>query len=419
MDTRYDAIVVGGGTAGVVAAIQAGRAGARTLLIEKTGILGGTMVTGGINAPASFRAYGKQVIAGIGWELCCKALRECGENIPELNAEAQKAGRPEHIRVNAGVFAAICDEALLDAKVDLLFHAMPAAVAKVKNGWKLTICTKTGLRKLQARVLIDCTGDANVAELAGCATCRSKDLQPATLVVKVSGYDDTKLDYAAIDQAFAAEVAAGRMKASDPGWGRGKMSFFLRGYGGNRIHMPDVDGRTSEGKTQAEIEGRRAMLRVLRFCRKQPGLERFKVDYCAVEAGIRETVTIKAKTTVRIKDYEAGRRYSDAVCYSFYPVDIHRPDYIEGHPLPINVVPTIPLRAMLPKDSQFIIVAGRCVAGDQQANSSFRVEAPCMAMGQAAGAAAALAARLGMDFEEIPIKRIHDLLREHGAIVPE
>ena len=83
-----------------------------------------------------------------------------------------------------------------------------------------------------------------------------------------------------------------------------------------------------------------------------------------------------------------------------------------------NVVPAIPLGAMLPEGSRFIIVAGRCVAGDQEANSSCRVEAPCMAMGQVAGATATLVAQSGVDFEDIPITRIHDLLRKHGAIVP-
>ncbi len=106
---RYDVIVFGGGTAGTIAAIQAARAGAATLLVEKNGILGGTMTTAGINYPAHFFAWGRQVIAGIGWELACKTLTEMGEHPPTPNGSAR------HIRVDAALFAALADEAVLEA----------------------------------------------------------------------------------------------------------------------------------------------------------------------------------------------------------------------------------------------------------------------------------------------------------------
>ena len=106
------------------------------MLVEKTGILGGTIVTAAVNAPASFRAYGKQVIAGIGWELCCRVLRECGDPIPDPEAGVQEPGRPQSITVNPAVFAAMCDEAAVDANVDVLFHAMPAAATRTEDVWK-------------------------------------------------------------------------------------------------------------------------------------------------------------------------------------------------------------------------------------------------------------------------------------------
>ena len=415
---RYDVIVVGGGTAGVIAAIQAGRAGARTLLIEKQGILGGTLVTGGIPFPASFHAYETQVIAGIGWDLCRRARQEVGKSMPEPGPSDLSRGGRLHISVNPFVFAALADEMLLDAGVEILLHAMPAIVRSEAEGWTLSICTKTGLRDVHAGIVVDCTGDANVVELAGFPLKRNPEIQAATLVVNVDGYDAEKLDYDAIQAAFEAEVAAGRMRHTDPGWQRGRFDFFLRSHGGNRIHLPGVDARTSEDKTHAEIEGRKAMLRILRFCRKQPGLENFTITYCAPECGIRETVTIHGKKTVTIPDYESGRLWDDAVCYSFYPVDLHRADHIEGRSIQRGVYPSIPLGALLPVGSRRIAVAGRCAAGDWEANSSYRVEASCMAMGQAAGAAAALAAGRGCDFEDVPMDDIRDLLRRHGAIVP-
>jgi phytoene dehydrogenase-like protein len=126
MDTQYDVIVVGGGTAGIVAAIQAGRAGARTLLVEKNAMLGGTMTVGGINAPAHFFVWGRQIIGGIGWELVRRTLEETGQPVP---APEYSAGTkpPRHLSMDIAVFAALCDRAVLDAGVDLLFHAMGQA----------------------------------------------------------------------------------------------------------------------------------------------------------------------------------------------------------------------------------------------------------------------------------------------------
>jgi len=210
MSARYDVIVVGAGTAGVVAAVQAGRAGARTLLIEKNGIAGGTIVTARNPAPDFFHAEGRPIIAGIGWELCGRALHECGAPLPD------PAGR-DRVRflLNPAVYAAVCDEALQEAGVDTLFHAMPADAVWPGSEWTLTVCTNTGLRSLETRVLVDCTGDANVVGLAGYDLCRSAVLQPATLIFSVTCYDADSLDYPAIQRAFEAAAARGDVRLTD------------------------------------------------------------------------------------------------------------------------------------------------------------------------------------------------------------
>jgi len=323
-----------------------------------------------------------------------------------------------HQAVNPAVFAALADEALLGAGVDILLHSMPSSATYENGAWNLGLCTKTGLQSVRAKVLVDGTGDANMVTLAGLGVERNPELQAATLVVQVGGYDAGALDYETIQKAFEQEVAAGRLKHTDPGWGRGHVDFFLKSYGGNRIHVAGVDARTSEGKTEAEIEGRKAMMRLLRFCRKQPGLEGFRILSCAMECGIRETATIKGRKKITVQDYEGGRLWEDAVCYSFYTIDIHRADHIKGHPIGPGILPTIPLGAMLPEGSRALVVAGRCIAGDWEANSAYRVEASCMAMGQAAGAVAALAARRDGDIDAVPLPELRAFLREHGAIVP-
>ncbi|MDD5708614.1 MAG: FAD-dependent oxidoreductase [Kiritimatiellae bacterium] len=414
MKREYDVIVVGGGTAGTVAAIQAGRAGASTLLVEKNAMLGGTMTVAGINYPAHFFAWGRQVIGGIGWELLCKTYAETDERLPKPSEGTR------HVRIDAAIFAALADEAALAAGVDILFHAMPAAARMTKGTWIVQVCTKAGLESLRAKVLIDTTGDANAVGLAGFELVHSDIVQPGTLTFGCSGYEPDALDYAALRAASEDAIAAGELVTTDIALRDDGPQALLKkhGHNANHLHAPLAD--TSEGRSRVEIEGRKALLRMYRFLRKQPGLENFRIDWVCPEVGIRETVTIKGKKTITVSEYESGVVYDDAVCYAFYPIDEHLNDGkgINGRPLKEGVLPTIPRGALLPANSQFLLVAGRCLASDREANSALRVECPCMAMGQAAGAMAALSARTGIDPEEHPIDDVRAILREHGAIVP-
>jgi hypothetical protein len=414
---NYDVVVIGGGTAGVVAAVQAGRAGAKTLLVEKEGILGGTMVVAAVNAPGSFHAYGRQVIAGIGWELVVRALAEQGRPVPDGSGFRESSGAL-HVDINRTLYAAVADQAVLDAPADLLGHTMLASARFNGDRWQLQLCTKTALEPVTASVLVDCTGDANAVSLAGFELDRPDRLQPGTLVAEFGGYEADSLDYDAIQQAFDAEVAEGTLRRSDAGWLGGKIGFVLRHYGGNRIHVAQIDARTSQGKTAAELEGRRILRRLARFFRRQPGLEDFRVTWSATECGIRETPVIRGRTRITAEDYETGRAWPDAICYSHYPIDEHTDTGLNFRPVPPGVYPTIPYRALLPENARQLIVAGRCISGDREAHSAYRVAATCMATGQAAGAAAALACRKGCDVADVPLDELRDLLAAHDAILP-
>ncbi len=418
----YDVVVVGAGPAGLVAATQAARIGAKVLLIEKSGLIGGTTVLNGVNYPGLFHAWGQQVIKGIGWELIQSVADEDGVELPDFASYADVPHHRLQILVNKASYAALADQLVVSSGAQVLLHSMIAGVAHRAEGtpWELSVCSKEGLKTIHASKLVDCTGDANVVGLAGFKQSKQTNLQPGTLVMRVSGFDPSELDYPALEEAFKNEVASGGMLRSDLLAGNGPVETFIKMRGSNSIHVTGIDASSSAGKTQAELKARAVMLRIQQFMRKQPKLGNFKVDYFAPECGIRETNTIEGEYCITTEDYCSGRVWEDSYCYSFYPIDIHASNggNIDTRPLTEGIFPTIPLRAMIPKGSRDLIVAGRCVCGDQAANSAFRVQASSMATGQVAGAVAAVAALEQTNIGDAPKERIIRSLLESDAIVP-
>jgi hypothetical protein len=164
--------------------------------------------------------------------------------------------------------------------------------------------------------------------------------------------------------------------------------------------------------TEASITGRKAVLDKMRKTNQ-------RLMHLQPEPGFRESYRIDGETVITVQDYTSGRHFEDAICYAFYPVDLHTKNGVKPKPLKPGIVPTIPLSALIPKGSRNLIGAGRSVSSDQLANSGLRVQAPCMAMGQAAACAASLAIKHSTTPGEVPLKEIHDLLEKHGAIVPK
>lgn len=422
MDKDFDVVVFGGGSAGVVAAIQSARAGAKTLLVEKTGLFGGTTTNGGVNFPGLFHAWGQQVIAGIGWELISRCVEEAGTSMPDFT----DYNRPHwqlQIRVDRFLFSALSDEMLVDAGVTILFHVMLAGLEQEEHGsWKVLVCTKTGLEELKAAVIIDTTGDANAAAIADLPLRYHENNQPATLAYEVSGYDLDRLDLDAINAAFDAAVKAGNLKYTDASWNAAApdVGRWLRQKGVQSNHIYHEAAHDSAGKSLLELESRRSLLRMYRFLRKQPGLENLKIEGFAPECGVRETVTIRGRVTVTVEDYTSGRVWEDALCYAFYPIDLHKfsDEGLDCKPLTVGTVPTVPRRALIPEGSRNFLIAGRCISSDRLANSALRVQSTAMATGQAAGVVAALAASTGSDPADVPMPAVRQMLRDHGAIVP-
>ena len=419
----YDVCVCGGGPAGFCAAVAAARNGARTALVERYGMLGGTITVGGIPAPALFHAHGRQVIAGIGWELMTHLAAQGDARLPQ----PPYLGRHPELAVKLNAFAAAkaMDDFCLDAGVAPHFHAQ-ALDAVMEDGRiaALLIGTKTGVAEVRAKVFVDCTGDGDVAAFAGVPFDLGEPLQPGSFNILLEGFDAERIDRQAADRAFQAAIADGRLERDDVWGSRGlHCGSIWNGKGSNLNHVYPLNGADSESRSQAEIRARRSVDRLLRWMRAEvPGCERAYVAAVSPETWPRESRRIRGLRTVTGEAYLRGEATDEAVCYSFYPIDIHTHEegalinrfHEEGR------VPGIPYGAMVPiSGAGNLLVAGRCISGDRAAQSAYRVQASCMAMGQAAGTAAAMAVKRGCPVQGVEVGRLREILALQGAIVPE
>jgi len=369
-----DVLVVGGGTAGAIAAIQAGRAKSKVLLIERGAQLGGAMTTGGVAFPGLFDAWGKQVIAGIGWELVNESVELDKGPMPDFSKVPQRHYMNQ-VFINQFLYAIMAEEKCELAGVQIAYHEFPQTVAKTTSGWQVDCVGFGTKRRVNCKQIIDCSGGAEVVGMAGLPRLREEERQPGSYLYMLG-------------------------ESHDPG--RNQI---------HRLYVHGADSTNSRTVTQANLTGRKSILAELR---KKGG----RLMHMQPETGFRESYRIQGETLITVNDYRSGKKFDDAVSYAFYPVDMHTKNGVKPEPLKPGIVPTIPLRALIPKGSRNIMVAGRSISSDRLANSGLRVQASCMGMGQAAGAAATLAAKAGTTPLEVPLKEIHDLLRAHGAIIP-
>lgn len=369
-----DVLVVGGGTAGNIAAIQAGRAGAKTLLVERGAQLGGTTTTGGVSFPGLFDAWGKQVIAGIGWELVKECVELDGGKLPNF-AKVPRRHWENQVFVNQFLFAILAEEKCEQAGVAIAYHEFPQSIQKTEKGWEV-ICVGFGTRRrVRCKQIIDSTGGAEVVGMMGLPRLRGDETQPGSMLFNLG-------------------------QANDPGH-----------HQLHRLYVHGADSSNSRTVTRANLTGRKSVLEKVRK-------EKKRLMHLQPETGFRESYRIVGETMVTVNDYTKGRLFPDAISNAFYPVDLHTKRGVKPKPLKPGTVPTIPLGALVPKKSRNIMVAGRCLSSDRLANSGLRVQASCMGMGQAAGVAASLAAAGGATPYEVPLEDIHRVLAVHGAILP-
>jgi hypothetical protein len=373
---KVDVVVVGGGTAGTIAAIQAAKAGAKTILIERGSVLGGIITTGGVAFPGLFDAWGKQIIAGIGWELVKQTVELDGGSLPNFTKIPLRHWKNQ-LHLNPFLYMLLAEEACIRVGVSILYYEFPISVERSMNGWIMDVMGSGTHRQIQCKQIVDCTGGASVVGLLNLPRLREDEVQPGSLLFKLGG-----------------KYKVGRKQLDS-------------------LYVFNTDSSTSTSLSKANIEGRKLLLEKMRNSNYKK-----RLLHMQPEIAHRESYRIEGETKITVDDYISGRIFEDALCYAFYPVDLHTNNGVKPKPLARGIIPTIPLSALIPKNSFNIIVAGRCVSSDRLANSGLRVQASCMAMGQVAGATAALAADRNLTPLKVPLKDIKDLLRKHGAIVP-
>ena len=372
---QVDVLVVGSGSAGTTAAIQAGRAGVKTLLMERSFQLGGTTTTGGVAYPGLFDAWGKQVIAGIGWELVKESVELDGGKFPDFS-KVPRAHWHNQVQLNQFIFSLLAEEKCREAEVEIAYYEFPTAITKTKEGWQVDCMGFGTKRRVRCKQIVDCTGGAEVVGMLGFERLREEERQPGSYLFQLGGPHNPA------DKQL------------------------------HRLYVHGADSTNSRTATLANLTGRKSILAKVRK-------EKKRLMHLQPETGFRESYRILGETLITVQDYTSGRHFDDAISYAFYPVDLHTRTGVKPKPLKRGIVPTVPLSALIPKGSQNIIVAGRCVSSDRLANSGLRVQAACMGMGQAAGATAALAAQSSSTPLKVPLSQIHELLQKHNAIIPK
>lgn len=435
-----DVLVVGSGPAGLGAAIASARSGARTLLVERYGFLGGNL-TAGLVGPCmtSYSLDGStQLIKGIFEEMVLR-LERMGKAIhpSKVRAGSEYAGfivyghdrvtpfEPEAVKT-------VAMEMCLDAGVELLLHTF--VVDALVDGSVLrgvVAASKSGLQALRASVTVDCSADADVAARAGvpCELGRESDglTQPMTLFFRVTNVDDEQVkEYVASHpedvRPFASLVREARERGEFPIPRRGIGLYKTLEPGVWRINTTRVQRRVGTDVwdlTRAEIEARRQVQALLAFFRRWlPGFERCELLDTAAQIGVRETRRIRGEYTLTLQDLATGREFDDVIALAAYPVDIHSPTDDGGGATgeweTANIY-QIPYRCLVPVGVDQLLVAGRSLSATHEALAAVRVMPIAFAMGQAAGTAAALAVALGLPPRRVPVAELQRRLVAQGA----
>nr|WP_167279490.1 FAD-dependent oxidoreductase [Paenibacillus lupini] len=439
-----DVVVVGGGPAGIHAALAAGRLGARTVLIERYGFIGGMSTAALVFPWMTFHTTaGKQVIAGTGQEMV--------DRLMELEAS------PGHVRDTCGfvhtitpyhpeVYKVLAVDMLREAGVRMLFHSFVDSVKMDGDRIEsVTLTSKSGRIEVRGKMFVDTSGDADLAYSAGAPCLKGRDgdylTQPMTMKFRMRGVDLGKVKQYIIEHPdefyyktpidelpdlylSAVQGFYKHWKEAELPIKRDQVLFFSGPEEDevlvNMTRIQGLDGTNVEDLTLAEELGRKQVLMVAKFMKNSlPGFEKASISQVGAQIGIRESRRIDGQYILDMDDVVQGRRFDDVIARSGYPIDVHAPSdnsvlvsWIEG-----DGAYDIPYRSLLPKQIENLLVGGRCISTSHEALGTTRLSPSCMATGQAAGTAAAMAFQQDITPRDVSIPALQARLREQGAIL--
>ena len=433
---RYDVIVAGGGSAGSAAAIASARMGAKTLLIESGGFLGGTVTDACLPTFSPFGNTDKPLIRGIGLEILEK-LRKCAPRIPYYHDTPEKP-LYSWFPIDSEAAKAVLDEMTSDSGCEVLFHSRVISCNVLEGRIQsLSVQTVAGPLSVRADQFVDCTGDGYLSACAGCEIRvgdEDGEVQAATMCFKIANFDTDRFVRYSRETGEGGNLdIACRRALADGAFPEGetKVSGIAFPSPGVAVlnfgHVFEVDPLDPLSLSKAEKEGRALLPKLLRFLRDYlPGAENAVLVSSGPKLGIRESRRVLGEYVLTQQDYLDRADFSDAIAYYCYPIDIHgakmhseknrqyadtyknlryRPGESYG----------VPFRCLIPKGMRNLLTAGKIISCDHSMQASTRVVPCCFATGQAAGTAAAMAARAGIDAARVDAACLRGQLASDGC----
>ncbi|WP_395089870.1 FAD-dependent oxidoreductase [Armatimonas sp.] len=454
---KTDVCVVGGGPAGVAAALSAARNGARVLLIERMGFLGGSATAMQVPAFAPFSDRTKAIVRGIGWEVMTEHQRRLGRSLPDPDFYhvPQDNGRMDWVPIDVELLKRLYDELCEAADVTVLLHSFVGATCTLPPAPSLALfptpsgrergrleglilANKAGISLAKASVFIDATGDGDLAARAGCAFelgDESGKTQGMTLCFTVAGGSRSKyLEYVyTTGDGYLAQLVA--QAKADGAWNLPDsslvgMSFKSESVAGcNLGHVYGYDATDPLSISLAEREGRKVIAKLMAFLRRYvPGQESIELISSGPHIGVRESRRIVGEYTLTLEDYLSCRTFPDDIARCAYFIDLHAvtteiaaraKSVTDGaqrsHSLPAGQSHGIPYRCLIPKGIENLLVAGRCLSAERAVQGATRVMPFCFAMGEAAGLAASMAVDLEGAVRGVDIIELRQRLKAQGA----
>ncbi len=429
---EFDVVVIGGGPAGLAASVSAAKHGARTLLVERYGFLGGMGTAGGVTNFAGL--YGRrngemqQVVHGVVDDLLERIDALGGLNQPQDGM----LGRIRVRSYDVSAYKCAADQMLLSAGVHLLFHAWAAAV--VMDGpciAALVVETKSGRQAIRAQRFIDCSGDADVAYFAGVpfelGDGHGSALFPSTMFR--IGHVDAPRALAAVGEFSAINKLMDESELREPGRYRfARKGAILRPnknpteWRANVTQIRNAAGMAMDATdarqlSEGELEGRRQIMEYFRFLKNEvPGFEQSAIVDIAPQVGIRETRRVCGDYALTGEDILSSARFDDVIGINAWPMEMHVDGAISwGFPRDEQrAFNDLPWRMLTNSTVPNLLVAGRCASMTHEGQSAARASGGCFVMGQAEGTAAALLAS-GQLFAGIDIAMLLGQLSQDGA----